>query len=406
MCDKKSGIFGFRKNANAFRAAAITIITLSLGVVFLTACSSPLRGASSEQAFQRAVDIGVISDVRTPVSDVRRPDLIQVAVGDISQTTNLWVLFDTSLHHDLRFERDDVRLLRRYVTVNQTFSKGDVLAVAEFDTRQVEAEIDVILLTISRQERAFQRDQDQHWRTLRELRADRDKMTGELELQTQNRRIQRQELIFRNLSRVNDRTLADLNKRLDELYEMLEGDKIIAPFDGVVVAERTLEIGSILRSGDVVFTIFAPSDLRFIVTGRIEAVRFGDVFTATMFNRNVDFEFRVISDPIATNTRLGTYEFVVEPVDMAALWDKINSMGLEYTDYRNLRFDGDIIDYELRNVLIIPNAALYFLDDAPYVLLYENGEVNLRFVEVGFRDNINVQVLSGLTEGQYVVRRR
>jgi len=377
-------------------------------MVLLTACTSLLdRDVISEQAADRAVASGDIIQIDAEYDATSPANLIEVQRVDIFRTLNVWVTFDAGIIRNLHFGRHDARFKQGYVTVNDTFKKGDVLAVAEFDTRLVESELETLILTINQTNHAFERDQLQNQDILREMRVARHEITDEFELKTQNQRIQKQVLLNDNFLRQHENTMAELNERRIELSRALQGDKIIAPFDGVVLIERSLSQGAIVNPWDLVYSVIDPTKIQFVVTGGdISQVRYGDIFPATLANWNLDFDFKVVSDPLAANTRQGSYDFIVQPTDAKAFWEAIHELDVEYTDIRNFRFDGIVKIIELYDVLGIPTNALHYLDDAPYVFLYEDGNINIRFVEIGYSDNNNVQILAGLDEGQLIVRSR
>ena len=380
-------------------------LTLLLGLLFSSCASTLSRDVLSEDAHQRAISAGIISrDDMRQGAEIRR-NLVEVRYADIINSEgSVQISFDTSQIRPLFFERDEVRLLEVFVSSNQYVEKGDVLAIGTFDTREVEAEIEILHLAIDREEQAFVRDQEQHEDILWEMRVTRDRMTDAFEWETQNYRIQRQELLYANFIRQQEHKLEQYREDLAKLYELVEGEKILAPFDGIIIIGREFESGTVVRNYESIVGIIAPERFQFVVTGNIDFVRYGDRFPATMTNPNFEFEVQVVSDPITMGTREDVYTFVLQPVDGEAFWDRIRSLDIEYSALRNLRINGHPIRHEIHNVLTIPRAALRDHDDEFYVLLYEDGEVKMRFVDAGLRDDTNVQIMSGLQEGQLVVR--
>ena len=380
-------------------------LILLLGLIF-SSCTSPLgRDVLSEEAHQRAIGAGIIGRVDTQPGATIRRNLAEVRYADIINAEgSVQISFDTSQIRPLFFERDEVRLLEVYVSSNQYVEKGDVLAIGSFDTRDLEAQVEILELAIEREEQALSRDVEQHEDILWEMRVTRDRMTDIFEWETQNYRIQRQELLYANFVRQQERKLEQYREELAELNELIEGERILAPFDGIIIVGREFDSGTVIRNYESVVGIIAPDRFQFTVTGNIDLVRYGDRFPAAISNPSFEFEMQVVSDPITTDTREDIYTFVLQPVDWESFWDRIRSLGIEYSALRNLRINGSPIRHEIHNVLTIPRAALREHDDEVYVLLYENGEVKMRFVDAGLRDGTNVQILSGLQEGQQVVR--
>jgi len=380
-------------------------LTLSLCLLF-SACTGALgRDVLSEEAHQRAVGAGIISPVELQQGGAIRRNLVEASYADIIHTDmSIAISFDTSQIRPLFFERDEVRLREVFVSSNQYVEKGDVLAIGTFDTRDLEAEIEILELAIYREEQAFIRDQNHHEDILWEMRVERNRMTDAFEWETQNYRIQRQERLYAHFVRQQEQRLERYEEELAELNELLEGERIIAPFDGIIMIGREFDSGTVIRSYESVVGIIARERFQFITTGSIDLVRYGDRFPAAITNPSFRFDMQVVSDPITTDTREAVYTFTLQPVDGEDFWERLRELEIEYSALRNLRINGQPIRHELHNVLTLPRGAVRDHDDEVYVLLYEDGDVKMRFVEVGFRDDNNIQILSGLQEGQLVVR--
>ena len=379
-------------------------LTLLICLLFSSCLPTLGRDVLSEDAHQRAIGAGIISPVEMRQGGEIRRNLVEVRYADIIHTEgSLSISFDTSQVRLLYFGRDEVRLREVYVSSNQYVEKGDVLAIGTFDTRDLEAEIEILQLAIEREEQALLRDIEHHEDILWEMRIARDRLTDAFEWETQNYRIQRQEMLYANFVRQQEQRLERYEEELAELNELLEGEKIIAPFDGIIMISREFDRGTVIRSYESVVGIIAPERFQFIATGNIDFIRYGDRFPAAIARPDFQFEMQVVSDPITTDTREDVYTFVLQPVDRD-FWDRIRELEIEYSDLRNLRINGHPIRHEIHNVLTLPRGVIRDHDDEVYVLLYEDGDVKMRFVEVGFRDDNNVQILSGLQEGQRVVR--
>ena len=374
--------------------------------LLLSSCISATGDVYSEDALERAIRDGAISHVQVRADDGRELDLIEVTVGDIIRTERAPIEFDTSQVQYLFFERDDVRFESKFVEVNQAVSKGDVLAIAKFDTTELEAEIEILNITIGNHRRATANERELHQRTINEMNEELGGITDPYRRQLRELQIQRQQIRHNHSMRQRTAELERYNDRLEELNEKMLGEKLLAPFDGIIVLARDLRPGHLVRNFDVMFGIIDPERLQFIIHGSVDLIRFGDVFPAEFIEYRFDFEVEVLSDPIATNTRQGRYDFIVQPTDREAFWNFISEIDEEISRLQFLRLRGFPIRHELRDVIIVPRSFVHDFDDERYVLLYENGEVNKRFVEVGFFDDDNIQILAGLHEGQMISRSR
>jgi len=65
----------------------------------------------------------------------------------------------------------------------------------------------------------------------------------------------------------------------------------------------------------------------------------------------------------------------------------------------------EVIEGEAKDTLLIPQDALSLQDDGSTMVsvLDENGVITQRLVEVGLMDYVNVQIVSGLEEGETLV---
>ena len=389
------------------KSKAIFLALLLASLLLLTSCTSLLQvDVVSEEALQRAIEAGIISQVEARPDREFRGQLAQVVYGDIiTEPQNVRIMFDTSQFRELHFTREEVRLTEIFVSLDQEVSEGDVLAIGEFDTRELEEELEILRLSIELVEQGMERDRRQHQDLLARMRADRDLMTDDAPRRTQDERIGRQELLMeRDISQQESR-LEVYQEQLDELYELLEGDKIIAPFDGVIVTMRDVgRSGTVVNNEDIIIRMLDPTRMQFVATDHIGLVRMGDVFPAVISRNDFEFDIQVVSDPITTDTREEVYTFVLQPVDREGFWRSFHEYEIPYSELRTVSITGSPIRHEIYNVLTIPVEAIHDYDQAVYVLVYEDGEIRRRFIDVGFRDEENVQVLSGLEEGQWVVR--
>jgi multidrug efflux pump subunit AcrA (membrane-fusion protein) len=83
---------------------------------------------------------------------------------------------------------------------------------------------------------------------------------------------------------------------------------------------------------------------------------------------------------------------------------QLNEMPDELLDGMNL--DAAIIIDERKDVLRLPRAVIRdAADGSPVVFVWENGQEVERPVKLGLRGDLYVEILSGLTEGEWVIAR-
>jgi len=85
-------------------------------------------------------------------------------------------------------------------------------------------------------------------------------------------------------------------------------------------------------------------------------------------------------------------------------WASIDTMGHSATLLSGMNADADVISAEVRDVLLVPLEALRTLGTGQYAVMvvHDDGEMELRMVEVGLKDFVYAEVISGLELGEVV----
>lgn len=194
-----------------------------------------------------------------------------------------------------------------------------------------------------------------------------------------------------------DLAAAELN--LGQMTKRLESASLRSPVDGIVVyVDIALQKGDYIQPFDTIVQIADPSDLQVIFDpDRIDnpdVIQVGMI--ADMEIGSIQTTGRVVSSPSSAPADAEDTEsdlFVLEfdtPVETMEMGDTINiSIELERRE----------------NVVLIPLAALQSYMGRNYVfILDENGRAEVN-VEVGVRSATEVEIISGLSEGQEIIIR-
>lgn len=62
-----------------------------------------------------------------------------------------------------------------------------------------------------------------------------------------------------------------------------------------------------------------------------------------------------------------------------------------------------VISDKVENVLMLPVDAIYYSNSKPYVYTYDNGTVHEVGIETGLSDDVNIEIISGLSENDQVI---
>jgi len=194
-------------------------------------------------------------------------------------------------------------------------------------------------------------------------------------------------------------------ERVAHDYALIGFEKVVAPFDGVVVARR-VNIGDYVNSagGDAalqgavrpLFSVADVSRLRvYVAVPQYLGVGLTPDLTATLTLPNapekpIKARFLAMAGAIAPSTRTIVTELVVD-------------------EGQRQLFPGTYVDVHLTfpgapNILIVPSQALLFRAQGMQVaVLKEDNRIHLQDVSVGDNLGLDTQVVSGLTASDRIV---
>ena len=389
-------------------------LTLSISVLSLlvVACSSAAVPVSEEAKLQQAVSMGIISfqSVQQELED-EEPVLATVEIGDITIYTGIRVRVNMPEKQHMSFVNDEGRLKGIYVQDYDTVSKGDILAEIEFDNEALISEREVLLLTMRENELDFEISQARYARIISNLRAEYNRSTDTYEREILRLQLYRQELSLNRVQSEHEQSIVSFEERLAEIEDGLQGERIVAPFDGIITSTSTLKPGDIVRNFNFILTITDDSVFEFVSSSNYDVLRYGDIVnvnrTATDEDGVVhddDFLFRVVSDPLVHAIHADNlYEFTLTPVDMDAFMQWVSDSRISRRDFSLLFMTGNYAIHEVRDVMILPFNAIFSINDDRYVYILEDGQLRRRAIITGLSDIKFTQVLHGLELGQTVV---
>lgn len=208
-----------------------------------------------------------------------------------------------------------------------------------------------------------------------------------------------------------DAAEADVEKARSALrYSAAEADgsparvvKLRAPVGGSILSVRR-ESEGVVNAGEVIVDIGDPAKLEVIVEVLSEdAVRIKPG-TPVLFERwggkeALKGSVRVIEPAAFTKiSSLGVEEqrvFVI--ADIMSLPESWQRLGDGY------RVEARFITWEGSDVLQVPASALFRKGDGWALFIIENKRAVMRAVEVGHRNGLQAEILSGITEGEMVI---
>lgn len=178
-----------------------------------------------------------------------------------------------------------------------------------------------------------------------------------------------------------------------EVELRLEYADIRAPIDGVVM-QRSVEVGDLVRSNQVVFAVADLEPLQARI--RVPEKRMGQV--------QVGQEARITVDPVPDRVFTASVRMISPGVDPASGTVKVTlDVPAEGVLRPGMFATVRIITDSRADALIVPKKALLLETDEDDVYVVRDGKAVRQPIELGYIDGDRVQVVSGLHEGDRVV---
>lgn len=293
-------------------------------------------------------------------------DTVTVEKGEIVRRVQGAGTLMSSDLHDLYFTRDGGRLKEILVSEGDLVQSGDVLA--EIETSTLALEIQQLKIDLKKAELR-----------LEQLRADKaDKYSIE----------------------IAKLDIESIQNRLNHLNNELASSKIVAPVNGTVVYVSDIQQGEYIGAYETIMRVAETDQLQIRYTA-ISENDIQDVNVGMEVNIKIQGEI-VKGEVIQTPQEVPHEEFQLNP----ELYSKSLLIG---SDELPAELNaGDIVEIEIitarkENALIIPNNALRNTGDRYFVQILEDNSRREVDVEVGIRASTQVEVVTGLEEGDTII---
>lgn len=201
------------------------------------------------------------------------------------------------------------------------------------------------------------------------------------------------ELELKQLTETYDLELPYKQQKLQKLRKKCEGNNIVAPFDGTVIALAETEHGAGI-SKDLYYVALADTTVSY---ARCKIV------SSTTLNRLQDIFFWKDGKE---------YRVTAIPMDYDYYLETRNSNEDAYSEFEILSPDEDItmgaygkmklVTEYRKDVLMLPETALKLTGGNYYVYKDTDGQYQQIVVKVGAKDGIYAEILEGLEEGDVV----
>ena len=362
-----------------------------LALFALSACQQLEAAASEDILFARAVQEGVIIS----------PDVLEAAglafttaaaqQGRLTRHSNVSVSLHFPLTVDLSFERSGGRLSYRNATQGQFVEAGDILFSVSFDVEALQVEEQQLLLRTAEAERRHNSEMARRRTDIETMRNRLSPGMDEFDLEIHALRIEGLEAEYQNTINRFQQQRREQQRLLQDIRERIEGDNIIAPFDGVIAWANVLRMNTALDNRVHMVTLYDYNIFQLSARAPRNVLRYGDIVMVSDRN-GVPREAKVVSDPLANSVgRAEVFEFILQPLDYTLTafdWDEYSSASPIAVDVEGI---------------IVPTRAVQAGDGRRFVYIYEDGIIRKRYVQVGLVYGHESQILDGLKAGQLVV---
>lgn len=319
-------------------------------------------------------------------------DYCTVERGDVVLTKLIRCTYTQQGGQEVSFAMTGRRVDKVYVEEGDSVKKGDVLA--EFDVGNLESRIEDLEYRITRNQHLLEYtemnealDISQAWVNFLYNNYPADKKTLEKNV------ISIQESYNRQREELQDALELD-GMELNIMKQELQNSRVYARINGTVYGiQKDLE-GSTSKAGQVIMTVIDNSKSLF----ETNAVEYADYFR----------EGETVSLNVVAGSASGRYELLPYNMDkwgevlQFSIYDGPATTGIEVGTGGTMFLTLD----SRRNVLFVPMSAVNSADDKYYVYVAdENNMRQIRWVETGLFGDDSVEILSGLEEGEKVIRR-
>jgi RND family efflux transporter MFP subunit len=192
-------------------------------------------------------------------------------------------------------------------------------------------------------------------------------------------------------------TLEKADLQLASAQETLEGTKLVASFSGTVT-KVNVKVGETVNGTAIVLADLDTPVVQFWV----EESDMGSV----VVGNSVSIVFSALPDLTYTGEiyQVDPVLVTVGSTPAVQAWATIETTAHPVNLLGDMNVEIEVIAGETRNALLVPVQALRQIGEVQFAVfvVLDDGELEMRFVEVGLMDFVNAEILSGLEQGEVV----
>ena len=319
-------------------------------------------------------------------------DYCTVERGDVVLTQQIRCTYVQQDGQEVSFSMTGRRVDKVYVSEGDNVKKGELLA--EFDVGNLKSRIEDLEYRVARNERLLEYteinealDISQVWVNFvyNHYPADKKEVEKNVSSIQENYNRQREDL----------RDALELDRmELDIMRQELKNSRVYAGINGIIYGIQEDLEGSTSKEGQVIMTVIDNSKSLF----ETNAVEYAGYFR----------EGETVSMTVMAGSAPGKYKLL--PYNMSnwgevlqfSIYDGPATTGIEVGTGGTMYLTLD----SRKDVLFVPKSAINSADEKYYVYVADEDNMRqIRWVETGLFGDDSVEILSGLEEGEKVIRR-
>jgi len=326
-------------------------------------------------------------------------NIAEVSYGSVSRTVSGEGRLTYSTWEDITCDLANARLVSINVKRGDTVKKGDI--IAEFTIEHNQSDLVSMVSELEILEKQFRTNLSSYQSMVDAAKASvnslkeqyaaspTDKLKTQLAKAEINLKKAQASLEFFEYDSL--RMIERQKKAIEKYEERISNNKILAPFDGIVGSVEYLPVGNIVKPGSAICSLYYRDKVWITTNSDISnGMRYNSPVTIEVSVINKKYTGRVITAPDLFGQTTGRVVIIPdEDIDIDP-GDRLKRITVKADRFR------------LDNVLVLPSGAVQNEEGKRYVYLFEDGIMKKRYVTVGMSSLDTVQILDGLTAGQYV----
>ena len=220
--------------------------------------------------------------------------------------------------------------------------------------------------------------------------------TGDLEyeIRTQELKVQQAQNTYNSSGAENDSLQLEIEKNtLAQYQNEYDGSKLYAPCDGLVSFAERLNAGTKVQSYKVIATIIDPDKI-YIKAAVSDDKKFTKGQEVTITIENEDYKGTIVKTPTEAKEQ--------GDEDTSSIYAEFKGTVPSFTKVGTVA-DISYIKEQAENAIVIPKYLVKTLSGKNYVQVYKDGVKKEVDVETGISNATEIQITSGLSEGDEVV---